>query len=1292
MATRQDQILRYGIDVSSNKPLLDIAVGLDKIVESGGPAAEEARQLGEQLKLLAEQGGIAKSLVADKAALQELGDNLALAKLKVAALQTQFDATEAPTAAMSRALAAAAGNVQKLELEYNRLGASITAGDNALRAAGVDVNNLDAAQRGLQASITATSAKAAQLTATFRESSVAAEQEALSLTEIAERTAVLRTGLEQLGDLLKTFAGLFALEKVGEEIHGILDTGDKFTKWGIEFSNAFGGAEQGQEALARVKELAEQTPLSLDEVVKAALQARKEGLDPLDGSLKALIDTTVKFGGGSAELETLITALGKSANQGGLNVRTLTALEQQGIPAAKLLGEAIGKTSEQVTELAKQGKLGADSVSTLIAALGHANTGAIADQMGLLSTQTTKAKDNFDEFLNLIAKSGAYDFVRDQLKSLNEQFKKGLEDGTLQESAKSISDALIKIGEALIGITRFAIDHREAIGTVIEAYALFKASMLALDLLTAAKKMLSLAASTEAAGVSATIAGREFGALGQAINRIPKSVQIAAAATGIAEILLQLREINDIEQANVALHIDQEKRQQEDAAFQIKLLEQAKALASQTNAAAQTQIASATELEEKNREQSAQYIEALQNAIKYFTAVKIQAQALGDADGAKAAGDKVRAFSIALQEAQKHSVELAESIKATTERVSNAVDRFDLLKTQGVAAAEAIKGAFDNIDLANPTGFQTALTIIGQVSIRSKDAAAAVKTELLTALAKLNDVDLHTFQENVSNQLAAAAGNADALKVALGAALQESLLRLGLTAEQVGAKFTVAGQAIITSFTNISENAQATGQQIQLAFAQALTKVTTTGEVEALKAQLTAAFNAGKIGADQFGVASEAAGRRLAQIQVDATKAGANLDGMGKQGETAAQRISSALQDTRDKLVVQVNDIAAAITAALQAGDNDKADQLRGQFKAVDAQIQDLNQQIQGLTPSFADAGAAGKRSGEQIAQGFDEASAAAEDSGKSLDAFKARGSGLLAALDDGIKTVREGFAGISDDAAKAFDASFKDFFDLGNSSTGTGADRVMKALADATAATNKKLAESHTLLDSMIADVNSVGSASKDAFGNLLAGVGDSVGGLEALKRQLEDGEVKVGLLGKADLSPLLSAIDAAISRAQQLADKANAARDAFAGIGQSLQDELDQANGNQEAIEDRRFKKQLDDIKKAAIEAGLFNTEQYAKDVQNATLLHRLRLKQIEDEQKAKNGGGNSGGAPAAPSAPGGGRVVEGGNVFNITNHLHMENSTNADGAEKKIADFVLKDFIARQKKNIKDIFGRN
>ena len=866
----QTEILQFIVETQGNDELAATAKALYDIAQGGGEAAPKAAALLDELGRLADVSSKTAGLPALRAQLQWVGDQFYSAKVRAAELQTEFASTLEPTAALTRNYQSAQAAVAGLESSRPARASRSQRAENALAAAGVSTENLDAADRALQGQLAATHAEAIGLATGLKQAAVAGEAEAASLSEIAERNAVLRNGFEQLKDLLATFAGLLALEKLKEDTVAILETGNKFEEFGIQFKNAFGGAEAGEAALERVKQIAEATPLSLDDVTKAALQAKKEGLDPFDGSLQAIIETAARFGGGANEVSELITALGKSANQGGLNIRTLTALEQQGIPAAQLLGQALGKTADQVTELAKQGKLGADSVATLIQQLGKHSAGGLDEEMGLLSTQITKSKDNYDEFLNLIAKSGVYDYVKSQLQALNQSFKDGLASGQLQQTAKNISDGLIALGQTLVSVTKFVAENGSTIITVTEQYALFKAVMLGLDLLGAAQRFLGLAEATKAAGVAAEVAAAEsggFGKLRTAINSIPRTVQVAVAVAGVVNAVTEtvkligtLNDYYDLNQKVLA-------QQQDDAAVKAKLLALADQTAQRTVAAANTQIASADQLAAKNKAQSDAYITQLQNAIRYYESIKAQDQALGDNAGAQAASEKVRAYAVALGEATTHQKDLSDSIQVSAGKVATVVDRFDDLQTQGKTAATSIAGAFDNVEIATPPGLKETVDVVQQISIRSKEAKSAVQSELVGALQKLNATDLSSVESNLKKLFDDGKISADNYQTFLRAAVQAQLLNLGATAQQVGTQFDAAGQKIIASFDGVASNAKSTGQEIQFAFAQALSKVSTQGEVDSLKEKLQAAFDGGRISADQFSASMEAAGRRSAALQ-----------------------------------------------------------------------------------------------------------------------------------------------------------------------------------------------------------------------------------------------------------------------------------------------------------------------------------------------------------------------------------------------------------------------------------------
>src|SRR5690242_5314868 len=144
MSTRQDQILRFGVEVASDPGLLKVATDLEAVAKAGGDAAPAAQALLDQLRKLAEQNATAGGLPAMKATLVELGDAFVAARLKVEGLEAQFDAADAPSARLTAQLERARVSAAELQAQFNLQQASVTAAENALAGAGVSTENLDA--------------------------------------------------------------------------------------------------------------------------------------------------------------------------------------------------------------------------------------------------------------------------------------------------------------------------------------------------------------------------------------------------------------------------------------------------------------------------------------------------------------------------------------------------------------------------------------------------------------------------------------------------------------------------------------------------------------------------------------------------------------------------------------------------------------------------------------------------------------------------------------------------------------------------------------------------------------------------------------------------------------------------------------------------------------------------------------------------------------------------------------------------------------------------------------------
>jgi tape measure domain-containing protein len=1264
----QTELLNLVIQTQGKGDVAALAKSLYDVGQSGSEAAPQAQALLEQIAKLGEVANQAAGLPALKAQLQDVGDQLYLAKQRTADLSATITASAEPTAAQTRALQKAQQAVAALETQQAQLTVAIKTSENAIAAQGLSTENLDASQRALQGSLASTTAEANAFTASLNEAAVAGEREALTMSEIAERNAVLRSGFEQLKTVLGTIAGIVAFEKIKEDIGEVIDEGDKFAKLGDQFAAAFGGVQQGADALQKVKDLAEQTPLSFDEVSKAVLQAKKEGLDPFDGSLQAIIDTSIKYGGSADTVSELITQLGKSANTGGLNIRTLTALQQQGIPAAELLGAAMGKTANQVTELAKEGKLGSDSVALLIQQLGKSSTGGLSTEMGLVSTQVTKAKDNYDEFLNLIAQSGVYKFVEQQLENLNASFKKGLEDGTLQESAKAISDGLIGLGNALISVTKFAVDHGEAIGQVVKDYVAFKATMLGLDLIGAARNFLALAEATKAAGTAAEIAAAEgsgFGKLRTVINSIPKNVQIGLAVAGVDFALTEtLKVIDTLKQIN-ELQNQQSQQRVEDAALQARLSQQSAAIVQQNVNSAKTEIASTDELSAKNRQQTTDYITALTNAARYYAALQVQDKQLGDSEGAKAAGAKVTEYSLALQDATKHQQELNAELPKMAQVVEAAVDQFINFKSAGTTSAEAVTDAFKGIQIGTPNGLLETVDIIKDITPLAKDGGTAIQSELVLALQKLNTTDLTSVKQNVQKLFDDGKISASTFNTFMNATLQASLRNLGASAQQVGTQFDESGQKIIAQFTSVANSANASGLQIQSSFARALSQTTTGGEIDALKEKLQDAFNAGRISADQLASGMAAAGRKVADLQAAAIEADAGLDGMGTVGASASQRIVLALEDARDNIATQAQAIAASIAGALSLDAGADVTVLRARLADAEAAIADFNKRIQtasdasskGLdtvakgTQNIADATT---QAGDQVSdatknaeRGYTEWSDAADAAALAtakVTADTSHANDSMAALSQGIADARAGFLSLSQAAADFYDTTLKQTFDVTPSLDGSGFDRVAASMQVALDETNKKIAEQREQLQAEVADIDNLGTSSNQSFGQFGNTAEAAAEKMRELSTDIQNGTYDAGILGQQDLAGLQAALDAATQRAEQLADAEKSAADQLADLNNQLLDSIDEATGNKEDQEDRRYQQQLQQIQDLYKQSGQLGTQAYNQAVTNANKLHQLNMQQIEQENEAKNNPSGSG-TSTSPNASGNGNGIGGG-----------------------------------------------
>ncbi len=204
-----------------------------------------------------------------------------------------------------------------------------------------------------------------------------------------------------------------------------------------------GSIEGGERAVAWIKDFAKNTPLQISEVTEAFALLKSYGLDPMDGSLQAVVDKNEELGGGMERLQGIASALGQAYAKQKLQTEEILQLVERGVPVWSLLEKVTGKNAAQLQVLATKGRLGRDVIKALIDEIGKSADGTAAKSMSSLTGLASNLSDVWQNFLDRVATSGALDFAKNKLQELGAKISEMDRDGRLDALAQSLSDTFV---------------------------------------------------------------------------------------------------------------------------------------------------------------------------------------------------------------------------------------------------------------------------------------------------------------------------------------------------------------------------------------------------------------------------------------------------------------------------------------------------------------------------------------------------------------------------------------------------------------------------------------------------------------------------------------------------------------------------------------------------------------------------------------------------------------------------------------------------------------------------------
>lgn len=750
-----------------------------------------------------------------------------------------------------------------------------------------------------------------------------------------------------IGSLTKRLVALAAaavgINTIKNALRDMLNTGDQFERLSLQMNQTMGSLAAGKEATEWVKDFAKNTPLQLQEVTDTFLRLKNFGLDPLDGSMQAIVDQSAKLGKGYEAVEGISLALGQAWAKQKLQGEEIMQLVERGVPVWDLLAKVTGKNTAELQKMSEAGLLGRDTIKALIDEMGAQSAGAAAQNMSLLSGYISNLTDEWQLFLNMIAESGALDYAKDQLRQLIDTIQEMKATGELKEWAQRISDGFIAVAESSKAVVLAIKDNIGTFALLAKAYAAMKLVEYANDTKNLARNFIELANSKKTATT-------QTGLLANAMRALPW-VFVLDAITKAVSAYNQLREAK----ARVAQSQAAETKAQSEATDRIAEFNQQTGLAVKS-------------LDEIIAAQDAGAV-----AIDSYTGKwRLATDQITEAEKAERAN--IDAMKLAQQERQNYLAQ-----------VDTLLAKFSEVKSTGGDVTEAIAAIGAEAIASGEGGIQSLATAIQNIAFEGAATKEQLQNGLAAFLKDLSNEQYTQFGAAIEaslNKITVGTGNAmaslGAMKALIDADMRAAAQRLGVDVSEALTGIDESSKTAISSLQVLGEKLQASGIEgkdadtiIKEGLLKTLKELDSTQEIDATVAALKAMGDAGQISdqqlqsllatlkaqRDEIQLASTAqadANKGLVESNQEVSNSWALVGDSSADAAQAMQVVGSAtkwLQDEYKALRGEVEALGPAAVAAFDKlqGVNVNTSVIRGEFADLKQTIADATGEIDRL-------------------------------------------------------------------------------------------------------------------------------------------------------------------------------------------------------------------------------------------------------------------------------------------------------------------------------------------------------
>ncbi|MCO4990878.1 tape measure protein [Escherichia coli] len=225
-----------------------------------------------------------------------------------------------------------------------------------------------------------------------------------------------------------------------------------------------------------IVDMAQNAPFAMQALTDSFVKFRSAGLDPTDGSLKALVDSVARFGGDSELLKRASIAVQQMSGKGVVSMEELRQQLGEAIPTAmNAMAKAAGLTMGELTKAVASGTVEAkNALALMFKELKMQNEGAASEMMNTFTGTLAQMKTAFTLFANKVGQTGYLSSLREGMKELTSLMNSA--EGT--SFAHSLGSGLTTAIDGLRDLAKWLIKNQELVVTFGKAVAVTMAFRL----------------------------------------------------------------------------------------------------------------------------------------------------------------------------------------------------------------------------------------------------------------------------------------------------------------------------------------------------------------------------------------------------------------------------------------------------------------------------------------------------------------------------------------------------------------------------------------------------------------------------------------------------------------------------------------------------------------------------------------------------------------------------------------------------------------------------------------------